>query len=171
MKKSFILPVSILAVFCLTNMLTRNVYANGANSENRKMETKTTVDEKISYVSQKVKNSFHAEFGAQSNIQWSSTEDFDVASFDMNGQGIKAYFTKDGMLEGRIFSKKWNDLPFQAQVNIIQHYKDYDVENVFVYYGKSLNDFGNYFVGLSKDNQTIIVQVNEKGYISFYKKL
>ena len=170
MKKSFILPVFILAVFCLTTMLTRNVYANGANSGNRKMEAKTTVNEKISYVSQKVKNSFHAEFGAQSNIQWSSTEDFDVASFDMDGQSIKAYFTKDGMLEGRIFNKKWTDLPFQAQVNIIQRYKDYDVVSVFVHYGKSLNNFGNYFVGLSKDKQTIVVQVNEKGDTYLYKK-
>ncbi len=171
MKKSFILPVSIFAVFCLTNMLTQNVYASGSNSENRKTEAKTVVNEKNSYVSQNVKNSFHAEFGAQANIQWSTTEDFDVASFDLDGQSTKAYFTKDGMLEGRIFSKKWNDLPFQAQVNIIQRYKDYDVENVFVHYGKSLNDFGNYFVGLSKDNKTIIIQANDKGDISLYKKL
>jgi hypothetical protein len=171
MKKSFILTVSILAVFCLTNMLTYNVYAKGANTGTRKMEAKTTVNEKNSYVSQKVKNSFHAEFGVQSNIQWNSTEDFDVASFHMDGQSINAYFTKDGVLEGRIYHKNWNDLPFQAQVNIVQRYKDYDVASVFVYYGKSLNAYDNYFVGLSKDKQTIIVQVNEKGDTYLYKKL
>jgi len=99
MKKSFILTVSILAVFCLTNVLTQNVYAKGANSGTRKMEAKTTVNEKISYVSQKVRNSFHAEFGAQSNIQWSSTEDFDVASFDMDGQSIKAISPKTACLK------------------------------------------------------------------------
>jgi hypothetical protein len=170
MKKSFILPVYILALFCLTNVLTQHVYAKAANSGTRKMEAKTTANEKISYVSQKVKNSFHAEFGTQSNIQWSSTEDFDVASFTMDGQSINAYFTKDGMLDGRIYQKNWNDLPFQAQVNIIKRYKDYNVVSVFVYYGKTLSAFDNYFVGLSKDKQTIVVRVNEKGDTYLYKK-
>ena len=171
MKKSFILPASMLAVFCLSYMLSQTVYANGTTSKTGKMESKTTVIYNSGNVSQAVKNSFHAEFGAQNNIQWNQTENFDVASFDLEGQCMNAYFTKDGVLEGRTFLKKWMDLPFQAQVNIIQRYKDYDVESVFVYYGKSLNNFGNYFVRLSKDNHSILVQVNEKGNTTLYKKL
>ena len=171
MKKLFILPVSLLAVFSLSSMLSQPIYANGTTSENGKMEAKTIVTENSGNVSQEVKNSFHAEFGAHSAIHWNQTENFDVASFDVEGESVNAFFTKDGTLEGRTFLKKWTDLPFQAQVNIVQSYKDYDVESVFVYYGKSLNNSGNYFVSLSKDNQTILVQVNEKGNTTLYKKL
>jgi|GEM_PF-2034113 len=171
MKKLFILPVSLLAVFSLSYILSQPVYANGTTSEGGNMETKTIVVHNSDNVSQAVKNSFHAEFGAQSNIRWNQTEDFDVASFDEEGQSVNAYFTKDGALEGRTFLKKWTDLPFQAQVNLVQRYKDYNVESVFVYYGKSLNNSGNYFVSLSKNNQTILVQVNEEGHTTLYKKL
>ncbi|MEI7831032.1 MAG: hypothetical protein WCI31_14740 [Prolixibacteraceae bacterium] len=136
-----------------------------------KMEAKTIVDKHSGIVSQAVKNSFHAEFGAQSNIHWDQTENFDVASFDEEGQSVNAYFTKDAVFEGRTFLKKWTDLPFQAQLYIVQRYKDYDVDRVFVYYGKSLNNMGNYFVSLSKDNRTILVQVNEQGNTTFYKEL
>jgi hypothetical protein len=152
-------------------MLSQTVYANGTTSEKGKMESKTTVANNSDNVSQAVKNSFHAEFGAQSNIQWKQTENFDVASFEEEGQSKNAYFTKDGVLEGRTVLKKWTDLPFQAQLNIVQRYKDYDVERVFAYYGKSLNNFGNYFVCLSKDNLTILVQVDEKGNTTLYKRL
>jgi antitoxin component YwqK of YwqJK toxin-antitoxin module len=171
MKKSFILPASMLAIFSLSYMLSQTVYANGTTSENGKMESKTTVIYNSGKVSQAVKNSFHAEFGAQSNIHWNQTKNFDVASFDEEGQSVNAYFTKDGVLEGRTFLKNWTDLPFQAQLNIVQRYKDYDVKSVFVYYGKSLNNLGNYFVTLSKDNRTILVQVNEKGNTTLYEKL
>ncbi len=171
MKKSFILTVSLVAVFSLSCMLSQPVLANGKTSGNGKMEAKTMVDENSRNVSQAVKNSFYAEFGAQSNIHWSQTENFDVASFDEEGQTVNAYFTKDAVFEGRTFLKKWTDLPFQAQLNIVQRYKDYNVVRVFAYYGKSLNNFGNYFVSLSKDNRTILVQVNEKGNTTLYKKL
>jgi len=171
MKKSFILPVSILAIFSLSAMLSQTANANGTTSENGNMEAKTIVTKNADNVSQAVKNSFHAEFGAQSNIHWNQTENFDVASYDVEGESVNAFFTKEGTLEGRTFLKKWMDLPFQAQLNLVQRYKDYDVESVFVYYGKSLNNNGNFFVSLSKDNRTILVQVNEKGNTTLYKKL
>ena len=135
------------------------------------MEAKTIVAKNADNVSQAVKNSFHAEFGVQSNIRWNQTENFDVASYDVEGESVNVFFTKEGALEGRTFLKKWTDLPFQAQLNLVQRYKDYDVESVFVYYGKSLNNNGNFFVSLSKDNRTILVQVNEKGNTTLYKKL
>ena len=171
MRKLFILPVSLLAVISLSYILPQTVYANGTTSENGRTESKTIVANNSGKVSQTVKNSFHAEFGAQSNLNWNQTENFDVATFDEEGQSVNAYFTKDGVLEGKTFLKKWADLPFQAQLNIVQRYKNYDVESVFVYYGKSLNNAGNYFVSLSKDNRTILVQVNEKGNTTLYKKL
>ena len=118
MKKSFILPVSLLAVFSLSYMLSQTVYANGTTSENGKIEDKTIVAKNSDNVSQSVKNSFHAEFGAQSNILWNQTDNFDVASFEVEGQSVNAYFTKDGVLEGKSFLIKWMELPFQAQVNI-----------------------------------------------------
>jgi len=171
MRKSLILPVSLLAVFSLSYILPQTIYANGTTSESGRTEAKTIVANNSDKVSQAVKNSFHAEFGAQSNLNWNQTENFDVASFDVEGQSVNAYFTKEGVLEGKTFLKKWADLPFQAQVNIVQRYKDYDVESVFVYYGKSLNNAGNYFVSLSKDNSTILVQVNDNGNTTLYKKL
>jgi hypothetical protein len=171
MKKSFILPVSLLAVISMSYILPQTVCANGKTSESGRSEAKTIVANNSDKVSQAVKNSFHAEFGVQSNLNWNQTENFDVASFDEEGQIVNAYFTKDGALEGKTYLKKWADLPFQAQVILVQRYKDYDVESVFVYYGKSLNNAGNYFVSLSKDNRTILVQVNEKGNTTLYKRL
>ena len=165
MKKSLIQRISIITVFSLTLMLTQNLYANG------KPDAKTSVTENTTYISRTVKNSFVAEFGDQPNPQWKSTTNFDVASFEKDGQNINAYFTKDGELEGWTFLKKWNDLPLQAQVNILQRYRDYDVVYVFAYYGNSALAFGNHFVTLSKSGKRIIVQVNEDGETTLYKKL
>lgn len=169
MKKSFILPVSFIAVFSLSYMFPRTLHATGATSENGKMEARTIVAKKSDNVSQTVKSSFYAEFGAQSNILWNQTDHFDVASFEMEGQSVNAYFTKDGVLEGRSFLIEWTKLPFKAQVNIVKRYKDYDVNRVFVYNGETSDNLGNYFVSLSKDNLTILVQVNEKGNTTLLK--
>jgi hypothetical protein len=171
MKKSFILPVSFIAVFSLSNVFPKTVHATGTTSENGKMEAKTIVAKNTDNVSQTVKSSFQAEFGTQSVILWNQTDNFDVASFEMEGQSMNAYFTKDGVLEGRSILIKWTELPFKAQVNIVQPYKDYAVNRVFVYYGDSFDNSGNYFVSLSKDNRTLLVQVNEKGNTTLYKTL
>jgi hypothetical protein len=171
MKKSFILPVSLLAVFSLSYMLSQTVYASGKPSKKSKIEAKTNNTEKSDHVSQTVKTSFHAEFGAQSNIHWYQTENFDVASFYLEGQSVNAYFTKDGELEGRTFLIDWAELPFHAQVKIVQRYKDYNVDRVYVYDGNTLHDLGNYFVSLSKDNRTLLVQVNEKGNTTLFMTL
>ena len=171
MKKSFILPVSLIAVFSLSYMLPKAIHATGTSSENKKMEAKTIVVKNSDNVSQTVKDCFLAEFGAQSNILWNQTDHFDVASFEMEGQSVNAYFTKDGVLEGRSLLIKWTELPFKAQVNIVERYKDYEVNRVFVYRGESFDNLGNYFVSLSKDDRTILVQVNEKGNTTLYKKL
>jgi hypothetical protein len=165
MKKSFILRISIITVFSLTLMLTQNLYANG------KPDTKKIVTENTVYVSRTVENSFVAEFGDQPNPMWKSTTNFDVASFEKDGQNINAYFTKEGVLEGWTLLRKWNDLPLQAQENILQRYSDYDVKHVFAYFGNSSSAFGNHFVTLSKGNKRIIVQVNENWDTTLYKKL
>jgi hypothetical protein len=171
MKKSFIATVSFIAVFSLSYMLPNTLLATGSSSENGKMEAKTMVAKNSDDVSQTVKNSFQAEFGTQSNILWNQTDNFDVASFEMEGQSMNAYFTKDGALEGRSFLIKWTELPFKAQVNIVQRYKDYEVNRVFVFRGESFDNLGNYFVSLSKDDRTILVQVNETGNTTLFKKL
>jgi len=171
MRKSIILPVSLIALFTFSYMLPKTLHATGTTSENGKMEAKTIVAKNSDDVSQTVKDSFQAEFGAQSNILWNQTDHFAVASFEMEGQSVNAYFTKDGVLEGRSLLIKWTELPFKAQVNIVQRYKDYEVNRVFVYRGESFDNLGNYFVSLSKDNRTILVQVNETGNTTLYKKL
>jgi len=167
MKKLFILPISLLACFSLSFVLSETVYANGNSSK----KAKANVTENSGHVSQTVKSSFQAEFGAQSNIQWYQTENFDVASFSLEGESVNAYFTKDGELEGRTSLIDWTDLPFPAQLKIIQRYKDYAVDRVYVYNGETLHELGNYFVSLSKDNRTLLVQVNEKGNTTLYKTL
>jgi hypothetical protein len=171
MKKSFISTVSFIAVFSLSYMLPNTLHATGTSSKNGKMEAKTMVAKNLDDVSQTVKNSFQAEFGTQSNILWNQTDNFDVASFEMAGQSVNAYFTKDGVLEGRSFLIKWTELPFKAQVNIVQRYKDYEVNRVFVFRGESFDNLGNYFVSLSKDDRTILIQVNETGNTTLFKKL
>ena len=44
MKKSFIFPVSILAIFSLSAILSQTTYANGTTSENGNMEAKTIAE-------------------------------------------------------------------------------------------------------------------------------
>ena len=134
-------------------------------------------------VSNYVKNAFYADFGRIPNVKFERKEFLDEATFTKDGQEQKAFYDVDGTLVGTTITKTFADVPADGQKFIKKNYKDYTVKQVIFYddneandsdmilYGVQFADQDNYFVELTKDNKTIVVQVDMEGEVFFYKDL
>lgn len=72
------------------------------------------------------------------------------------------------------------DLPLSAQKQIARQYKDYTVQKVIFFddneavdtdmilYGSQFDDADNYFVELTKDNKSVVLQVSTEGLVGYF---
>lgn len=96
---------------------------------------------------------------------------------------MKAYYDFDSKLVGTTCMKTFADLPAGAQKEIKTRYNGYTIgpvvffednaanETDMMYLGTQFEDADNYFVELSKDNKTVLYQVNSHGELFFFKEL
>lgn len=134
-------------------------------------------------VSFQAKQQFDRDFENVSNVQWSRTNYFDEASFTKDGKEVRAFYGWDARLVGTTYPKEFNDLPAAARKDIDKHYNGYTVDDVILYddeesndqdmvlYGNQFNDADNYFVELSKDNKTIVLQVTMNGEVAYFTRV
>jgi hypothetical protein len=103
-------------------------------------------------------------------------------------QGSKdyiAYYNINGRLVGTTSHANFNELPANAQKEITKHYlnKGYNTDRVILFddnelvptdmwlYERSFDDEDNYFIELSNLNKKLVLQVDLRGNVSFYKDL
>jgi hypothetical protein len=135
-------------------------------------------------VSSLSKNSFIQDFANVTDIHWKRSENFDEASFtNKDGKRLTAFYGIDGKLVGTTQDVKFSDVPPVGQKEILKKYKDYKIGNVVYFVDNSTNesdmvlwsaqfdDQDNYFVELTKGQNTIIVKVDTMGTLSFFKTL
>ena len=128
-------------------------------------------------------NQFAMDFPHAKNVQYQKNREFDVVYFtnDDNEQ-MKAYYDFMGQLEGTTQAKTFSDLPANGQKRILKEYPGYSVENVIRYddneaneinaivYGRPF-DADNYFVELKGMDKSIVVKVDDAGYVSFFSEI
>ena len=134
-------------------------------------------------VSYKSEQAFQNDFGNIPVVQWERTAHYDEATFIKDGQLATAYYDVDSKLVGTTSPKTFADIPATAQKYINAKYQGYSKTNVLFYddnelnetdmilYGDQFDDADNYFVELKKDNKEIILQVDMRGNVSFFKQL
>ena len=125
---------------------------------------------------------FMIDFPNASNVTWKRTA-FDEASFTLNGKQLNAFYDLDDELIGTTTPANYSDIPAMAQKEIEKYYKGYTPSAVILFddnefndtdmilYGNSFEDEDNYFVEMTNNNKTIVLQVNMEGLVSFFKDI
>jgi hypothetical protein len=134
-------------------------------------------------VSDQSKQAFYRDFGKAPVSKWKRNANFDEATFIKDGEVTTAYYDADSKLVGTTSQKTFADLPAAAQKSINAKYKGYSKAGVvffddneanetdMIMYGTQLDDADNYFVELEKDNKGIILQVDMRGNVTFFKQV
>ena len=129
------------------------------------------------------KDVFMADFGNVPDAKWKRAVYFDEVVFTKDGKEMKAFYDSGSKLVGTTMTKSFEDVPVSAQKEIKKKYKDYTVKQVVFFDDNELNDTDmllwytqfadedNYFVVLSKNKKDIILQVNMKGEVTFFKEI
>ncbi|MEO6686470.1 MAG: hypothetical protein ABIN24_10905, partial [Dyadobacter sp.] len=129
------------------------------------------------------KTRFLADFGNVDNVKWVKGAQFDEATFTLNNQLTTAYYDYNSMLVGTTVTKKFTDLPANAQKDIKKRYKGYAMGAVIMYddneandtnmfmYGNQFEDADHYFVTMSKGKSEIILQVSLDGEVLYFKEM
>lgn len=189
MKKLLNLSMLILAVTIFTN-------ANGQDSKKMAMNTVKSIEknetkterkeirkEERNLVSNLSEENLLADFKGISNISWTRENSADVASFMKDGMQYKAFYDENSKLLGTTTSKTLADLPKNGQKELQKRYKDYKIDKVvffenndtndndMVLYGTQFESMDNYFAELVKGDKKIVVQINPKGEVFFFKAL
>jgi hypothetical protein len=134
-------------------------------------------------VSVLTKDQFTLDFPDAKDVLFERTAYFDEVSFKSGNENLRAYYDNSSKLIGTTEKKSFTDLPVNAQKKIKKEYAGYDAVDVIkfddnegndmdmILYGTTFNDADNYFVELSKDNKTIVVEVSLLGAVSYFKAI
>jgi hypothetical protein len=132
-----------------------------------------------SEVSGITKSQFANDFPDAMNVHFESKRDFDKISFMQGAKEITAYYDYQSQLIGTTEMKSFNDLPSNAQNEILDKYPGYTIADIvefndnqsinaeMVLYGNSYDDGDNYFVELKANSKAILVKVNLSGGVLF----
>jgi len=125
---------------------------------------------------------FMTDFPNAANVSWKRGS-FEEASFTLNGKEMKAFYDLDDELIGTTTPASYSDIPANAQKEIEKYYGGYTPTNVIMFddnefndtdmilYGNSFEDEDNYFVEMTNNNKTIVLQVNMEGLVSYFKDI
>jgi hypothetical protein len=99
------------------------------------------------------------------------------------GKKMTAWYDYYENLVGTTSQVSFADLPADGQKAIKTKYKDYTVGKVIFFddnevnetdmilYNQQFDDADNYFVELAKEKSTMVVMVNTRGEVTFFKRL
>ena len=187
LKISAVVLVIILAGFQAKAQDTK-YYASNMGKKEKRLELRTEHKElrklNVKNVSNLSLKSFSTDFWENSsNVSWTTTDQFDLATFNKDGQEMTAFYDFGGKLMGSAVNKSFTDLPLRGQNSISKMYKKYAVQSVTLYDFNNQNDFQmilsngqyvdskNYFVQMSNGKNKIVVQVDLAGQVYYLEKL
>ena len=148
--------------------------------QKEKKELRKLEGKEVSYHTQ---DQFARDFGDIPGVKWTRSAYYDVAVFTKDGQTSKAYYDYDSELVGTTTLKTFEDIPLKAQNYINQKYKGYSKDAIILFddnelnetdmimYDQQFEDADNYFVELNNGSKRIVLQVDMKGNVSFFRQL
>jgi hypothetical protein len=158
-------------------------YTSHKPGKAQKEENRTNRKEKVATEpNYTTEQNFEVQFPKATNVSWKRAG-FEEAVFTLNGKEMKAFYDYDHELIGTTTPVTYLDLPEAARKYIEKHYSDYSPETVILFndneynstdmilYGDPFEDADNYFIELSNNNKTIVLQVNMQGLVTYFKDL
>ncbi|WP_205510652.1 hypothetical protein [Longitalea arenae] len=125
---------------------------------------------------------FFTDFPNAAHVQWKRIG-YEEAAFTLNGKDMKAFYDYDHALIGTTTTADYTDLPANAQKEIAKRYRNFIPQFVILFddneynatdmmlYGNAFDGADNYFVELSNNDKTIVVQVTMEGLVTFFKDI
>ncbi|HEY4935296.1 MAG TPA: hypothetical protein VII44_01875 [Puia sp.] len=98
--------------------------------------------------------SFQMEFRQASEVEWAVTNDYIMATFQMDKQVLFAYYDFQGNLIGLVHHMLTNCLPVYLQKDIKKHYGNYWVTELFQITGE---EGVYYYIQLKNADETIVL--------------
>lgn len=190
MKKLAIMSITFLFAFAGLQLQAQDAEkaAIKATKKEVKAEKKEIQAERVALrklegtdVSPDSKNNFNADFGKVTNAVWKRSNTFDEVTFVKEGKKETAYYDSNSKLVGTTSVITFDEVPAKGQQDILKKYKDYTIGEVVFFndnetnetemllFGIQFDDEDNYFVELKKTNQKIIVRIDSKGKVFYFK--
>jgi len=183
MKKLAVISVVLLFVMGIGQIQASTKI--DVTKKDKKNERKELRKLDINYISNMSLEKLKTDLGNidMSEVKWKRVLDYSKAEYIKDGQKKEAFYDEDGQLVGTSSAMTFTDLPDKAQNDIQKRYGDYTVEQVIdfvnnstngtplVLCGYELNNKDNYFVQMTNENKKIILYVDFKGNVSFFKHL
>ena len=125
---------------------------------------------------------FQIDFPNATNVSWKKNG-YEEATFTIEGKEMKAFYDYDHELIGTTTAVDYNTIPLAARKYIQKHFGGYTPQQVIMFddneynqsdmilYGNPFDDVDSYFIELSNNNKTIVLQSNMEGLVSFFKDI
>lgn len=144
--------------------------------------TKGDDDSKI--VSYFVLNQFNSDFNGAQDVVWTITPTSQKADFTIDGTKKTAFYSLTGTYLGVTQEVAYKTVPTAAQKDITEEYAGYTVGQVIKFQASEDNSSSfyrtlavdapettDYFVDLKKGDSEVLVRVNERGSVYFFKQV
>jgi hypothetical protein len=189
MKHVFIIGSMLLLTATMAFSQDEQAFYDTSNSTSHKI-TKSQREENrairrekaLSEPNYTTEQNFEVRFPDATNISWKKIG-IEEASFTGNGKAMKAFYDYNHELIGTTTPVNYLDIPAIARKFIEKHYSGYTAQSVILFddneynqsemllYGNAFADADNYFIELSNNNKTIVLEVNMEGLVTYFKDL
>ena len=110
---------------------------------------------------------FKAEFKKASDVQWSSGENYTMATFTLNNVRTQALYTPEGEFIGTNQAINLEELPVRAKREFAKKYDGYTVKEAIRFEGSQESA---YFISAENEKGSVIMKVEDSGSISTVRK-
>jgi hypothetical protein len=118
--------------------------------------------------SDKAVKSFNKDFAQARNVEWDTNRDMQKATFELNGQVLFAYYSKDGELLATSRNLATNQLPIRLSASLKQQYGDYWVSDLFE---MASNNESSYYITIENAENKTVLRAIGAGDWQLYKKV
>jgi hypothetical protein len=119
---------------------------------------------KVSYA---VRNNFSYQFKKVSDVQWTSGENYTMATFTLNNVRTQALYTPEGEFIGTNQAITLEELPVRAKRAFAKKYEGYTVKEAIRFEGSQESA---YYISAENEKGSVILKVEDNGDISTARK-
>jgi hypothetical protein len=120
----------------------------------------------INEVDKNAIDNFEATFTGASNVEWTSTKNFTIASFMQDDRKVEVFYDPAGEFVATTRQIDIEDAPAYSRKIITRKYIDYVVKEAFEF--RADNEL-HYFISIENDKENIVLKVKE-GSVSIFSQ-
>ena len=115
----------------------------------------------------RVLNAFENKFSGATNVNWSTTEVYTKAEFELEDEKIEVFFNSDAQMIGVFRKANIRQLPLSAIQKIKKNYAQYQITETLQF---ELNGERRYYVSVENGPDKKILEVSLYGEVTVFDK-